>query len=232
MEISYDHFTEAKPLMRATVRSLCLREDVVRVCDVGGGAKPLLTPQEVGAHELRYALLDVSHHELAKAPDTYAKIEADAAADDFSVDGTFDLVFSHWVAEHVASAEKFHRNIAGMLRPGGWAVHLFPTLFSTPFVVNRLLSRRLATRTLAFVRSKRRKSFPAFYDWCRGPIPRQFERFRSLGYEIESYRGFFGHAYWGRFPRLDTLESRLTRRLVARPNPWLTSYALVVLRSL
>lgn len=50
---------------------------------------------------------------------------------------SFDVVESQNVAEHVRDPEAMHHNIHAMLKPGGVAIHFFPTLFAVPFIVNR-----------------------------------------------------------------------------------------------
>lgn len=41
-------------------------------------------------------------------------------------DGTFDVVYSNQVLEHVADHDRFFAELARVLAPGGFAVHLFP----------------------------------------------------------------------------------------------------------
>ena len=206
------------------------------VLEVGGGANPLFDQSFIEAHGLSYCLLDISATELAKAPDCYRKVLADICADDLSIDDRFDFVFSRMLAEHVPDGAAFHRNTFKLLTPGGRAFHFFPTLWAPPFVVNRLLPERLAEVLLHAIQAGRERSgkaakFPAFYRWCRGPTASQVRRFESLGYEVVSYVGFFGHgAYYLKFPWLLRLHSAFTNWLVVHPQPWLTSFAQVTLR--
>ena len=46
---------------------------------------------------------------------------------------------SRWTAEHVKHGRRFHQQVHRLLRPRGTAVHLFSTLYSPVFVVNRLM---------------------------------------------------------------------------------------------
>ena len=74
----------------------CMIEDYRcrRVCEVGGGANPLLSIKFTANQGLDYFILDISQEELDKAPNEYQKICFDIAAQDFNADGNFDLVFS------------------------------------------------------------------------------------------------------------------------------------------
>lgn len=203
------------------------------VCDVGAGARPSLPLEVVKKRGLEYVLVDVSEKELAKAPDGYIKIQADVTAADFRMDEKFDLVVSRMVAEHIVHPVIFHTNVRRMLVPDGTAFHFFATLYSLPFVVNRVLPPGLSYVVLQLVRPstvRKRSKFRAYYRWCRGPTRRQIARFAELGYDVEEYLGFFGHTYYARATPIQHLETAVARTLVKHPVPLLTSFAYVVLR--
>lgn len=203
------------------------------VCDVGGGRNPTFSAEYVSRHGFEYALLDIDPAELGRARDSVDKHVGDIASPTFEPPGRYDLVISRMLAEHVGDGQRFHRNVYRLLSPGGIAVHFFPTLFSTPFVVNRLMPERLADVVLDVVAPRDRSlqgKFPARYSWCRGPTDRQMRRLRAIGYEVVEYRGYFGHAYYGRLPGVRDLHTVKTRLLLRRPIAQLTSYACVVLR--
>jgi 2-polyprenyl-3-methyl-5-hydroxy-6-metoxy-1,4-benzoquinol methylase len=218
------------------VQRLAGRPEVERVCDLGGGANPILTLDEIREHGLRYEILDASTEELAKAPEGYATAHADALDPALARDhGPYDLVASGFIAEHVPDPARFHANVLATLRPGGYAVHAFPTLYEPTFVLNRLLPEGMLEPLLGRIQPGREATgahgkFRAYYRWCRGPSERQLRRLRSLGFEIVEYTGYFGHGYFGPLKALDRLEQRVADALVRHPLPALTSYALVVLR--
>ena len=142
------------------------------MCDIGGGANPVLHEDYIAANELQYSILDISDVELEKAPKTYDKIVADIAKNQFTPAYEFDLVFSKMLAEHVKDARQFHINIWNILHDGGLAVHFFPTLFTLPFLVNKFMPDRLTTQLLDKVSPRdkyQQGKFPAFYHWCWGP---------------------------------------------------------------
>lgn len=235
MNIKYAHSAEAWANSFAYLEQLIRSKSVRRVLEVGGGANPTFSLDFVREHGLEYTVLDISADELAKAPQGYLKVQADITSPTLNLSGGYDLVFSKMLAEHVKSGKTFHRNVHGLLAPGGMAFHFFPTLYAPPFVVNRLLPERLAEGVLHLLQSGRDKEghhakFPAYYSWCRGPMPSQIRRFESLGYRLEEYIGFFGHdGYYLRLPMLAKVHRAFSNWLVRHPVPWLTSFAYVVL---
>jgi hypothetical protein len=56
-------------------------------------------------------------------------------------------------------------------------------------------------------------------------------RFETLGFDVLTYAGYFGHTYYQRRLRvLHYLEEKKAAWLAKHPHPLLTSYAWVVLR--
>lgn len=219
------------PSLRTLIREHGLRN----VIEIGGGANPSFKPDEVRTLGLDYTLLDISQTELDKAPAGYRTLCADIASPTLALDAEHDFAFSHMLAEHVRDGECFHRNVWRLLRPGGYALHFFPTLWAPPFVVNRMLPERAADgllRRLAPGRDRYRQAkFPAYYDWCRGPTRSQIARFERLGYQVETYDGYFGHGrYYGRVPLLRKLHLRWCEHLSRHPLPVFTSFAMLLLR--
>jgi SAM-dependent methyltransferase len=206
-----------------------------RVCDVGGGARPLLHLPQIERYGVDYLVLDESLEQLEKAPAGYQRAQAsildrDAMARLVAERGPFDAVFSRWTAEHVPDGERFHRQVYELLRPGGVAIHMFPTLYALPFLVNRLLSPSMSSGVLFRVCPQRHAKFRPYYSWCRGPTRRQLARMRSTGFALERYTGYFGHAFYRRIKPLAAAERAFTGVMLEHPQPALTSFALVVLR--
>jgi 2-polyprenyl-3-methyl-5-hydroxy-6-metoxy-1,4-benzoquinol methylase len=207
-----------------------------RVCDIGGGANPALAPEFVDAHGLDYTVIDISAAELAKAPAGFQKHQADLASASFEPPGSFDLVFSVTVCEHIPEPTVFHRNVRSLLEPGGLAIHCFSTLYSLPFFLNRALPEAASHALLRLVSPNRASDdahgkFPARYRWCRGPSARQIARFESAGFEVVDYVGLFGHEYFKRLGPVNRIEEAAARWLAAHPLPALTSYARVMLEA-
>lgn len=207
----------------------------VDVGELGGGANPTVSLLERWPGRLSLTVLDISAEELAKAPDHVRRHQVDLCAPEPPVDQAFDLVFSRMLCEHVEDPRAFHRNCFAALRPGGHAVHFFPTLTALPFVANRVVPERMGERLLETVYPSRHRGghhakFPARYRWCWGPTEAQLDRYRSVGFETVAYDVGLGHNYYDRIPGLRTLEHAKTALTLAHPTPWLAAYALVVLR--
>jgi SAM-dependent methyltransferase len=236
---SYGHTRTARERLRAELNSL-MEGGSKRFCDVGGGANPLVPLADIEKFSLDYVVVDESQDELDKAPTGYQLFRLDmsdsAAVSEFVEQrGAFDVVVSKWTAEHVPDGRVFHEQIFDMLRPNGTAVHLFPTLYSPVFLLNRLLPPGLSNLILPKVTSGREMEgthakFRSYYSWCRGPSRRQLRRFQSVGFFVERYVGFFGHWYYSRIRPLQRAHEAITDQLVRHPLSSMTSYALVVLR--
>jgi hypothetical protein len=236
MKIRYGHSSEAWASSTNYIKEMIIKNDAKRVLEVGGGANPTFSLEFVKQHNLEYTVLDISLDELAKAPDGYVKVCADITSTYLELPGGYDLVFSKMLAEHVKSGEVFHRNVYSLLSAKGRAFHFFPTLYAPPFVVNRLLPERLSWKLLNLFQSGRHKEgylpkFPAYYSWCRGPVPSQIKRFESIGYQISEYIGFFGNVgYYQKLPFISKGNYTISKWLVEHPIPVLCSFAYVQLQ--
>jgi hypothetical protein len=236
MEILYGHIKSAWDGYGDWLLNLISTKKPARVLEIGGGAKPsipLSAIRNFGIQE--YAVLDISEKELNKAPAGYTKICGDICNDPIVVSGGYNLVISRMLAEHVTSASRFHANVLALLAPGGSAFHFFPTLFCPVYVANRLLPERLTWKLLNFASDDRTREgnngkFPAYYKWCYGPTRWQIRRFRNIGYDVETYFGFFGHGYYDRIPGLRQIHRLITRFLLLHPCPYFTTTAYLVLR--
>jgi len=166
--VSYGYYHEAWSEHANTLRALIEQNKVSRVCEVGGGANPLLPLDYLRARNIEYTILDVSQEELDKAPSDYRKVVADICDSNIRGLGKFDLVFTKMLAEHVQDGGAFHHNVYGMLSPGGLAFHFFPTLFTPPLIFNWLLPEWITRRLLqVFVPRDQTKhgKFPAYSSW-------------------------------------------------------------------
>ena len=205
------------------------------VADLGGGANPIVPLDVVERLGIDYVVIDQSGEELDKAPAGYRKQIADLTEPGFASTEQFDIVVSRWVLEHLADPAVFHREVFRSLRPGGRALHFFPTLYALPFLANWLLPERVADPILHLTLPHRAHhghhgKFRSYYRWCRGPSDAQIRRFTDIGYEVEEYTGYFGNEYYRRIPRLQRAEDRMAEFLARRPLGALTSYGEIVLR--
>lgn len=216
-------------------RDLIREHGAKDVLEIGAGANPTLGPDAVRELRLQsHTINDVSADELRKAPAGAKTLCADFAAPNLGIEDRFDFAFSRMVNEHVRDGHVYYGNIHRALKPGGVTAHVFSTLYSLPFVVNRLLPESLSAALLdIFARRDHHKDgkFRAYYSWSRGPSRRQFRRFESLGFDVLQYTGYFGHLYYkNRLQPLHWLEQRKSALLLRMPSAHLTAYASVVLR--
>jgi SAM-dependent methyltransferase len=216
------------------VLKLAQAEGVKDVAELGGGANPFVAGDNWDFAQHR-VVIDISPGELAKAPNNVEAREADLSRPISDGLNSYDLVFSKMLCEHLHDARTFHQNCFNLLRPGGLSVHFFPTLYTVPFVLNRLMPEKAGISLLRKIQPGRLElgnldKFPAYYRWCSGPTQRAVKRFESVGFEVEDWSATFGHTYYKVIPPLDSLEQSKTRFLFRHPVPALTSFALVVLR--
>ncbi|MGB8404114.1 MAG: methyltransferase domain-containing protein [Mycobacterium sp.] len=219
------------------VRDLASAERARAVAELGGGADPIIGDWDFVK---RRTVFDISATALASADinlqtrllDLCQPIPDDQSSYDL---GRYDLVFSKMLCEHLVDARTFHQNCFKLLRPGGLAVHFFPTLSALPFVVNKLAPEPAARSVAAKFLPDRRddpnwQKRPAYYRWTTGPTRRARRRFESIGFRVEAWRAGFGHHYYRAHAALDAAERVKSDFLLKHPVPGLTSFATVVLR--
>jgi hypothetical protein len=215
------------------VQNLVRNTKAINICDIGGGANPVLTLNFINENGLDCAIVDISAVELEKAPAGYNKLVRDIEAEYFDPTEQFDLVVTKMLAEHLHDGLLFHKNVFTMLKSGGVAVHYFPTLYTLPFLVNKISPERLSSLLLNLFLPRDRYQlgkFPAYYNWCFGPSPAMINMLTQIGYEIVEFKGIFGHTYYSRIPVVRDLHRAFAQYLVKHPTPYLTSFAQVILR--
>ena len=140
------------------------------VLDIGSGRHPAIAPGRRPA-EITYTGLDISLDELLEAgPNAYGEtVEADASVLQKGLIGSFDLVISWQVLEHVQDLEAAIGNVHRYLRPGGRFVALFSGAWSLFGLINRALPDRLGSRIVDRTMKRTENNlpvFPAHYDRC------------------------------------------------------------------
>lgn len=80
-------------------------------------------------------------------------------------DNTFDLIYSDWVLEHVATPEQFEREAHRVLKPGGWFCARTPNRWGLTGLATNLVPNSLHVRVLAHLQPGReaRDVFPTTY---------------------------------------------------------------------
>ena len=220
------------------LESFVLASPGFEVLDLGGGANPRL--QQAVLQRIGYDLLDVDGDELSKASLIHGRkicIDATASADTFLAeigDKRYDLVFSHMFLEHIQDPDQLHRNVFSALKAGGRAVHAYPCRHNIPLAMNATLPETITRVMLQFSRPGRdldgkQRKFPAYYRKCYPPSSQSLTYFESLGYQVESHKGFAGHLYYQRLPVVRELEQIHRKFVIATQLPWVC-FSLLVLR--
>lgn len=203
------------------------------IIEIGAGRAPLFEAADLPPSVASYTLSDISKSELDRAPGQWDKICFDACGDITGIDSRYDLAFSRMLAEHVPDGYRFHSNLFQLLKPGGIAFHFMPTLFSPPFVINKVLPETLSRTLLGFFFKQRNDEqvpkFPARYAMCRGVTAGLISRYKSIGYAEVDIRTFYGHGYFEKLPGLRELDHALSSMACRRSWTLLGSYAYVKL---
>jgi SAM-dependent methyltransferase len=219
------------------VRGLARILHAHRLLEVGGGRDPLFKADELQALGFEMTINDISQTELDVLPATYHKACFDVAGDISKVAhlrGHFDLAFSRMVFEHVADGQRGWANLYEMLAPGGVALAFIPTLYSLPFVINRLLPDDVAAKIVKRIYPNRTDDedpvFPARYSWTFASEHTMKPMLQGIGYREVAILPFYGHGYFDRFPVVRDVHAGFTA--LARKQDWrmVASYAYIAAR--
>ena len=186
----------------------------VRLMEVGGGRSPLLTPAEAMAAGIELTVNDLDERELAMAPEAFEKARFDIAGAIHSTwEGSFDLIISRMVFEHVRDAPRGWANMSRLLAPGGVALAFHPTLYAPPFLINWLLPEKLTARTLRLFFSERHDGdepkFPARYEMCFSDTEKLEPLLKGCGYSEVLVAPFWRHGYFRHIPLLREADAAL-----------------------
>ncbi len=211
------------------LKALVAHYPAARILELGAGRRPSFEITEMPGAIESYTVNDVSLEELELLPPGYDKACFDVCGDAANFSDSYDVVFSRFLAEHVPDGAAMHRNVFRVLKPGGVAFHLIPTLFALPFVLNKLAPERLSSPLLRLLSPRRsiNPKFPAYYSKCYGSPVRMTSMLRDIGYQRIELRTFFGHFYYENIPILRTLHRRFTSAAARHNWNLLSSYAYI-----
>lgn len=199
------------------------------ILELGAGRRPSFTLEEMPSTIKSYTVNDISAEELALLPPGYDMACFDVGGDASNFSDRYDVVFSRFLAEHVADGQAMHRNVHQVLRDGGVSFHLIPTLYAFPFIINKLFPERLTSWVLKVFTPRRaiNPKFPAYYSMCYGNPDRMGRMLKDIGYSRVEIRNFYGHFYYEKIPVLRTVHKWFSD--VAARNNWtsLSSYAYI-----
>jgi SAM-dependent methyltransferase len=214
-----------------TLLGLVAKYPNARILEIGGGRQPSFSLSQMPDNIASYTVNDIDPAELAMTDAAYDKACFDVTGDVTGFEGQFDVIFSRTLIEHVKDGRKMHRNVRALLKPGGVAFHMAPTLYALPFVINKLLPEELSQKILYALfpnRGIEKSKFPAYYSWCYGNRAKMTRMLREEGYGDVRIRTFYGHGYFERVPVFREIDGAFSA-LFAR-NDWSTfgSYAHII----
>jgi len=217
------------------IQELVISNSSRRICEVGAGANPAVSQEFAREHGLLYRPIDKSVAEINKSGFEESSVFDICAPGAKLPEAPYDLICSRMCAEHFTNSTKAYENMLESLSPGGLCVHSFATLYTLPFLLNRIFPDSLSDYILERVQPERDRDkhdkFSAYYSHCRGPLKSQIRFFQEIGYEVLEYHGHFGHNYYHlRLPLLDFLEKKKSQLLLKVPVASLTSYSTIILR--
>lgn len=190
------------------------------ILELGAGRWASFPLEEMPDTIRSYTVNDISEDELALLPEGYDKAPFDVSGDASNFRDTYDVVFSRFLAEHVPDGEAMHRNVFSVLRKGGTAFHLIPTLYAVPFLVNKYIPEKVGDVFLKLFTGSRRTSpkFPAPYSACYANPDKMVAMLKGMGYSDVKFRNFYGHFYYEKIPVLNTVHEKFSA--IAADNDW------------
>lgn len=222
---------------KETIAGLARLNGARRAIEIGGGRDPLFSAAETSIMGMTLTLNDISANELRFAPPGFPTACFDIAGllpRDQVGFGTYDLAFSRMVFEHVKDANQAWTNVYNLLTPGGVGFAFIPTLYTLPFLVNRLMPETLSQAVVRMLYPHRTDhadpKFPAFYDMCFASEKKLRPMFERIGFKEFYVVPFHGHDYFKSLPGLRELD-RFFNNMAAAGN-WTTwaSYAFIMAR--
>ena len=242
-----DYFSRVSPAWHSewawdnyesTILGLARQFGLRRVCEIGGGRDPLFTGEQAQRSGIELIVNDIDPGELALTPPDLKTACFDIAGDLSEPDaarGSYDMMVSRMVFEHIDGVEQAWRNIHALLAPGGVALAFFPTLWAPVFALNHILPETASRAIVHALFPARRDGggdpkFPALYDWCRGNPALLTPMLNRAGFADVHIQRFWGHGYFDRMPGLKQVDHAFNA-LAARVG-WnlVTTYAYVVVR--
>lgn len=205
-----------------------LKKDSI-IVEIGGGANPYLSKEQV--ENFHYIVIDVNKTELRKAKGSYfQKICTDITVDHKNI--KCDLIITNMLLEHLSDPKTFHISCYNLLNTRGKAIHFFATKYSPASIINIIFPERIS-RQLLYALQKRKWStegkFPAYYKWCLGPTKKQINKFQSIGYIVEIYKGYLGSGYLSGIKYLRPIEILFNFFVLKLNHPLFCSNSIVTL---
>jgi SAM-dependent methyltransferase len=147
---------------------------------------------------MRIVGADVLSADLAKNPDVRFAVATDLSAGFPFQPGSFDAITASYFMEHLPDSERFLREAATTLKPGGKLFLLFPCRYAPFAIINRMIPNRWTVGLLRRFLKESQGGFPATYSncWPNG-MRRVLERngFRIVLQTACHYQSFYYSAF-------------------------------------
>ncbi|TMM46742.1 class I SAM-dependent methyltransferase [Qipengyuania marisflavi] len=196
-------FARSHPRMELFVRIRSLLPPGAAVLDFGAGRGKFaeIDPPSLRVHtDLkpyvdRFAAFDVDEAVLENI-ETDDRHYAPIGAPLPFADNSFDLVYSTWVAEHIADAGFYSSEIARILKPGGWFCSLTPNKNGPIALAARMVPNHLHSAVLRHVVPSRqeRDTFPTCYKLNTiSDVGRHFPGWKNASYYFNGPAAYHGN---------------------------------------
>jgi SAM-dependent methyltransferase len=228
---AWDHYEE-------TIVALAQHFGLKRVCEIGGGRDPAFSAAEAQGHGFDLIVNDIDPGELELTPAGLETVCFDITGDLGKTGcqpGSYDLMISRMVFEHLPDVRTAWQNIHGLLAPGGVALAFFPTLWAPVFTLNHILPET-ASRALVHALFPARRDgggdpkFPAIYDWCRGNPDVLKPMLQDSGFRDIHIQPFWGHGYLERVPVLKQIDHAFNWLAAKTNTTFFTTHAYAMVR--
>ncbi len=228
---AWDHYED-------TIVALSREFGLRRVCEIGGGRDPAFSADEAARNGFDLIVNDIDPGELALTPAGLETACFDITGDLSTAEvqpGSYDLMISRMVFEHLHDVRSAWRNIHTLLAPGGVALAFFPTLWAPVFALNHILPETASRAIVHALFPARRDGggdpkFPAIYDWCRGNPKTLTPMLNAAGFEDIHVQPFWGHGYFERMPGLKQADHAFNWLAARTGTTFVTTYAFVMVR--
>lgn len=164
------------------------------ILDAGAGKRSFYAGEG-----MRVVGADILAEDLAGNPDIQGGVATDLRTGFPFRPESFDAITACYFIEHVPDTEKFVRNAATVLKPGGWMFLLFPCRYAPFAVVNRMIPNRWTVGLLRGFLKESQGGFPATYSKCwPNGMRRVLERnsFRVVRQQVCHYQAFYCAAFF------------------------------------
>lgn len=167
-----------------------------RILDIGGGKKCFVADFKDPDQDPSIVAIDIAEEELKRNTQIADRVVGDVTRELPFAEGSFDVITSRSLLEHLSDTQGFFRHAFGVMRPGGSFIHLCPGKFAPFALCNQLLPNRVAQQLLYFFHPSFQAEcgFKAYYDgtYCSA-MKRKLERagFVDIQIHLRYYQSIY-----------------------------------------